>query len=260
MAQAQEDTVKDYLLTHEPQLLAKKPIPFPDAGQLRAWLDDPVIAGILPARIRPPLHSSRRISEDSFATRSYFENGGKAPPDGLRYWSSYTAQGDLQRGQIELKFPGARQSRMLETFVSGQPGSDGMTLVLTDRNGQTHNLAPLFSPGLEWKRVLVRIPPGAFTLLAKDDRNDAWLALSNPREVGVLSAWMQRFSDICLEYGLPLLAGCAAGLLTLALFGIPERLGRHRFFRFLVLLLGGLSSGMLLFRSAESRRGTPSST
>jgi hypothetical protein len=225
----QEATVKAYLESHDASLLTERPIPFPDAAELKTWLDDPVLAAIMPARLRPALHSSRQMSGDGFGTRSYFRNGGISPPDGLHYWSSYGFDvGPTQRAQMELKFGGANKPRWLEIFVSGEPGAKNMALELTDKNGQVHNLAPFFDPGMEWKSELVKIPPGSFTLSAKDDSDTAWLAFSNPREVGWLSTWVERISGVILEWIVPGVMALIAAWLALFWIGPPEGLNRSK--------------------------------
>jgi hypothetical protein len=238
LASQQEATVKAYLESHDEKLLSERPIPFPEAIPLKGWLDDPTLADIMPSRLRPALHSSREITGDGFSTRSYFRNGGIAPPDNPHYWSSYGPElGVAQRSQIELKFGGTNKARWLEVFVSGEPSSQNMSLVLTDKNGRTHNLAPLFNPGIEWKSKLIKLPPGSFTLRAQDDSETAWLAFSNPREVGWLSASTERISALILEIVAPLLVACLMALLVLVMLDkLPSKAGT-----FLTLIFTGRS-------------------
>lgn len=221
----QEATVKAYLESHDEKLLGEKPIPFPEAALLKEWLDDTTLAEIMPTRLRPALHSSREMT--GFSTRSYFRNGGIAPPDNPHYWSSYGPDfGVAQRSQIELKFGGVNKTRWLEVFVSGEPAAQNMSLVLTDKNGRIHNLAPLFNPGMDWKSKLIKLPPGNFTLSAQDNSETAWLAFSNPREVGWLSATTERVAAFILEIVAPLLAACLMALLVLVMLGmLPSKVG-----------------------------------
>ncbi len=136
-------------------------------------------------------------------------------------------RGRPNASQIELKFGGVNKARWLEVFVSREPASGNMSLVLTDKNGHTQNLAPLFNPGMEWKSKLIKLPPGSFTLRAQDDSETAWLAFSNPREVGWLSATTERISAFILEVLAPLLAACLMALLVLrdALGKLPSKAG-----------------------------------
>jgi len=217
----QEATVKTYLESHDAGLLTTKPIPFPEAEPLKGWLDDPTLTAIMPARLRPVLRSSRQMTGDGFSSRSYFRNGGIAPPENPRYWSSYGPDlGLAQRSQIELKFGGASKTRWLEVYVSGEPSAQSMSLAITDKSGRTHNLAPFFNPGMAWKSQLIKIPAGSFVLQAKDDSATNWLAFSNPREVGWLSAAVERFSTFVLEWITPCVAACLVLPMVFALLGM----------------------------------------
>jgi hypothetical protein len=186
-------------------------------------LDDPTIASVLPTSLRAPLSSSREMTENAFFTRSYFELGGNPPPGQPRYWSSYGPEGTQHRGKMELTFPNANQSRWVEIFVAGSPNAPGMSIRLIDRQGRTQSLAGSGEPGNDWQSVVVKVPPGKFTVQVQDDSPDHWLAVTNPREVGPLSHFLGTFIGAAKSGGgamftLPLTAALAATLWLMTLF------------------------------------------
>jgi hypothetical protein len=97
---------------------------------------------------------------------------------------------------MEMKFQGAKHPRWLEFFVAGAPNADGMSLLLTDKNSPQRPLAPHHGTDAKWESVLVKMPPGTFSITAKDHSADQWLALSNPREVGLLSYYLGEFLQL----------------------------------------------------------------
>ncbi len=163
---------------------------------LSTYLDDPLIVDLLPTSQRLPLSSSRHMTDNSFFSRSYFEEGGSPTPGHLRYWSTYGPLGNAQTGEMEMKFQGAKRTRWLEFFVGGAPNADGMSLLFADKNSSPRPLAPHHGTDAKWESVLVKIPPGGFSIIAQDHSPDQWLALSNPREVGLLSHYLGEFLQL----------------------------------------------------------------
>lgn len=212
---AQRTMLKNYLESRDPQSLIAETNSYPAATEFHTYLDETSVTNLLPTSLQPPLGSSREASDNAFFTRSFFAKGGKPAPGQQRYWSSYGPEGTAHRGKMELTFAGAPRNRWLEFFVSGLPHAPGMSLELTDKNGHSQTLAPSGNPGAEWSSVLVKVPPGKFAVKMQDDSATEWLAMTNPREVGPLSRFVERLigldesSDIHW-ISIPLLAAAAA--------------------------------------------------
>jgi hypothetical protein len=184
----QEKNIRAYVATGDPIHLAGTPveeIPYPSRERLRMLLDTPAIAAVLPTKLRRALEPSEtRAPSPGFVANGYYP--AIPPRDSERVWGSYGAQGDATRGEIELKFAAARQTRSIKLSFAGYPARKDMTFVLIDSAGERHDLGGR-NAGERWRSLYLTLPPGPFSVLARDDSDKAWFAFAAPREVGPLS-------------------------------------------------------------------------
>jgi hypothetical protein len=162
------------------------------ANQLSLYLSDPAIRRILPASIRRPLHVlwPTAASKGAFADHAYpTALAGLADPEAF---GSYAASGSAT-GRIESDWIPRPRLPFLQFRVAGSPDTPGMSLKLVTQSGETVDVGAAHASPVEWTMTQVPAPRTPFRIVAEDTNPSAWLAFSDPREMGWLSyyaAWL----------------------------------------------------------------------
>jgi hypothetical protein len=160
---------------------------------LQKFLDDPATSALVPSAIRPPIAWTVK------SNTGFFENGFESPsmkPHGDEsVWGSYGPNGGTEQGEIRLSISSALRSPWLRFYVSGFPRRKGMQLSLVDSKHHTHRIIVENNPRDQWQPVVMKVPLGESELRLKDENPTVWMAITAPREIGVLSIAQQKLND-----------------------------------------------------------------
>ena len=196
-AAAQQVNTRAYVLTGDIGCLENKPpehVPFPNSAKLVALLDDPVIRGILPQVIAPPLTATGFVGEP----RDVFVAGGVGP--GLPLcdvptWGSHGSGGPEGTGTVALAFEGPQRGHAVEVPVAVGGSGDGIAIEV-EQDGERR---PVPVPALRggWAPVRLEVGRRPFTLHLADRSPTAWVAVAAPVAEGrfdrhvprILGAW-----------------------------------------------------------------------
>lgn len=185
---AAEDTVRNYVLTHDAaQLLDKQhPLTHPARAVVRDLLDDDAIRAVLPAEVREPLHIT--IEEhDGFRPNGYSPD--TVNPAYEQAWGSFDQNGldDVRRLRT-----GVIQPRLsyLRIEVTGHLDNRTTIGVVDAERGGSIRLHAHYRFGPQWSFGRVRAAK-RMTLAADDTSTRGWLAFREPREVGRWSAYAE---------------------------------------------------------------------
>ncbi len=176
---AQEENLRRYLATNDPQHLAGKTfpdLPYPDSNVLLQRLSSPALRSILPPSIRPALH----LSPSSITANDVPASLLPSPfPIALSTHSSPAPVHWRSDPQPDSTLP------ILRLRIAGDLGNPDAQLLLSARTrATTLELQPDSTPGERWKNITVFRPRGIWWLEASDDDPSAWLAISDPVELG----------------------------------------------------------------------------
>ncbi len=209
---AHASNVRHFIVTGDlDALLSKRPLqelPYPDPRSLGDALQIPYVRRILPAAVRAPVHvEAQSVTNDTFAPDGAYK---MTPRDPLaRFWGSYTAQGEPATGRFEST-PLARCSTggYLRFDVAGDLTARRQYLAVKDLGSDHERHVPAPRPnGDNWVPARVPCPPGAYSIVAVDSRNDHWFAFREPVEEGRVSPlveWMIASSPQALIVALAL--------------------------------------------------------
>ncbi len=189
---SQEENLRRYLSTNDPQHLAGKTfpdLPYPDSNVLLQRLSSPALRALLPPSIRPPIDLSPSITS---------AHGGAVPPPrnvpasllpspfpiAFSTHSSPNAVHWRSDPQPDSTLP------ILRLRIAGDLGKPDAQLLLSAHTRSTAlELHPDSPPGERWKNITVFRPRGVWWLEASDDDLSAWFAISHPVELGRLT-WL----------------------------------------------------------------------
>jgi len=223
------ENVRNYMATGDEAYLDHEEIPYPDKGSFLARLRTPPLRDLLPASVRDPLllTSSRdggfvRLdSRHKQGARPPRDDGsatglppGCPPPSNAVFWSSFGRGRQSGAGEWDsLSLPPPRAG-WLKFEVAGHPDEKGSEIEIRDAaTGRIlASVVPDRTPGNSWRSAYVRSPTRPFTVVANDANPKAWVAFSQPVEMGTLSHFAWR----CVKNGL-LLAEISVGA-ALAMF------------------------------------------
>jgi hypothetical protein len=184
-----EENVRAYVATRDfEHLLAGSP--YPDAGRMAAYLDDPTIRKILPAIVRPALPIEiRQETGHAFVAKGYPTELDTPPYE--RSWGSYSQSGREARGSFESQsFHSA--SPYLQFEVAGNVRGE-MSLSLRDEEtGREMRINSKARLNENWRSAIVSVPGGKVHIVANDDSAKKWFAFREPRELGRFSYYAQR--------------------------------------------------------------------
>ena len=214
----QEENLRRYLATNDPQHLAGKPfpdIPYPDSNVLVQRLSSPAVRNLLPPSIRKPVDLTSgstdtpsvvppsllpspfpiAVSTYSLSTAEPFTWQSATQPDSTLPFLRFRVAGDLGR-------PDTRLALSVQTRTAEIP------------------VVPDSVPGERWKNVTVLRPAGPWWIAANDSDADAWFAVAQPVELGRLT-WL---AEKLLKHHLAL---AAIGLVFLLLGIVLHLLSRR---------------------------------
>ena len=183
----QEDNLRRYLATNDPQHLAGKTfpdLPYPDSNVLVDRLSSPALRSLLPPSIRRPIALSSdsavaprsvppallpspfpiALSTHSFTTAESFSWQSATQPDSTLPFLRFRLAGDLGRPHPRLAL--SLQTRAAEVLI-----------------------VPDSAAGERWKNVTVLRPDGPWWIAASDSDPDAWFSFAEPVELGRLT-WL----------------------------------------------------------------------
>lgn len=214
----QEENLRRYLATNDPQHLAGKPfpdIPYPDSNVLVQRLSSPAVRNLLPPSIRKPVDLTSgstdtpsvvppsllpspfpiAVSTYSLSTAEPFTWQSATQPDSTLPFLRFRVAGDLGR-------PDTRLALSVQTRTAEIP------------------VVPDSVPGERWKNVTVLRPAGPWWIAANDSDANAWFAVAQPVELGRLT-WL---AEKLLKHHLAL---AAIGLVFLLLGIVLHLLSRR---------------------------------
>lgn len=198
MMHREEENVRGYVRSGNAQryldLRPELDLPYPDKARLQAFLDDPVIRGILPAKVRPRLHLDVVTAGSGVAAGPFVQSGADPKagfPSYETVWGSYAAEGNGAQGQWRGLLESAPLLPYLQVDISGHLGEPDLGLELHDESsGRTRALYPGRSAGQRWQTNIIRSPGKHRLFVVATDQNPAkWFAFTEPVEVGRLSYW-----------------------------------------------------------------------
>jgi hypothetical protein len=219
--------VRNYLATGDEAYLRPNEIPYPGTGKFLTRLGAPFLRAALPVSVRDPLplagpSAGGFVRCDSRRYEAAQEPGlpPECPPlTNAIFWSSYGAGQTAAAGGWESRPLPPSKAGWLKFELAGQPAANGSSLEIRDAGtGRIMaSVLPDRTPGNSWRSAYVRAPDRPFIVAARAPGRAAWLAFSQPVEMGALShaAWR------CVKNGLLLAeisAGAALALLLLRLF------------------------------------------
>ena len=226
--------VRNYLATGDEAYLRHSEIPYPGTDLFLKRLLVPSLQAALPASVRAPLplagpvsggfvrYDSRRYEAAQRSSRAAEPTPGLPPGcpplSNAVFWGSHGPGGTASWESLPLPRP---QTGWLKFELAGHPAEDGTSLELKDAStGRIlASVVPDKAPGNSWRSAYVRAPDRPFVVAAHGGDSAAWMAFSQPVEMGPLSHFAWR----CVKNGL-LIAGCAASAaLALLSFNLLRR-------------------------------------
>ena len=234
-----EEHVRDYLATGDAANFDVGDIPYPGKNDLIERLSHQSLRAILPPVVRPPLPIKAATGPRGFTVSDAlprYQPGDKGPmPLGRRYWSTFGRPRNAGAAEWESEPFALRSPALLQFRVAGATAGPGVALEVRDARTDL-----IFRPvalgtesGESWRTTYVQLPPGNYYLSARDNDPQAWLAFTQPVEIGRLSYWTPRL----LRQG-PVLMLAAVGLALLA------------------LILGDRGAGAFAAAAAEGAKGS----
>jgi len=205
-----------YLNTGDPAELTGHPfrhVPFPHIKTFKDILKKMSEADTLPSSLQPQpdLQWNPEIAESDRLKSAFIRNGANVEVDGVIGLDHYgePAYGSFKPEQGGESATGTFESatvRITRSFAEisymGDIDGAGMSLMFKDiDNGE---LYPVKSAVYKsqytlrpnngvWKKSLLKIPRGYYTIVATDNNNESWFAFASPRSVGRLSYYSQQF-------------------------------------------------------------------
>ena len=226
----QQENLRRYLATHDPQHLAGKSfpdLPYPDSNVLLQRLSSPALRSLLPPSIRAPLDLS---------PTSTLTDGGAVPPP--RNAPPRTVPPSLLPSPFPIAlstfsltssdpftWQSATQPDSTLPFVrfrlAGDLGRPETRLALSIQTRTADiPIVPDSVPGERWKNVTILRPDGPWWIAVNDSDPDAWFAVAEPVELGRLT-WL---AEKILKHHF---AFAAAGLVFLLLGIVLHLLSRR---------------------------------
>jgi hypothetical protein len=175
-------SVRDYLATREPSFFTKTPwseLPYPSAEHLAGLLDKPILRGMLPSSVRPPL----AIVADSAGNQGFAEyhSGGPLSPAplALNAWLTPPREGAASSDRFSSELVVVEHHRV-GLFVATNAPHDDVHLRLIDEKGLGYEpLENDFLAGPKWKRLNFYVPLGRYRLEVSHT-GTGWFAFTQP--------------------------------------------------------------------------------
>ena len=224
--------VRNYLATGDEAFLHHSEIPYPGADSLLQRIGVPSLRAALPVSVRDPLPlagpgsggfvlcDSRRKESEQLKPPAVGPVPGlppECPPlSNAVFWGSYAPERTAAPGSWESRPLPRPLAGWLKFEIAGHPARDGSRLEIKDAStgGILATVMPDKTPGNSWRSAYVRAPARPFVVAVREVGPDAWIAFSQPVEMGALShaAWR------CVKNGLLLAELSAAAALALLAF------------------------------------------
>ncbi|MBE2215908.1 MAG: hypothetical protein IAE82_18695 [Opitutaceae bacterium] len=188
-----EQHTRAYLLTGDPSWLKEGHIPYPNAYDLRKFLDHDEIRRVLPASVRAPIAVPGMAAPDG----GFVVPGLPAAVGTLTGWpmvGTFAVDGAATTATWQSgPLPQSRFSRWLLPTVSETPNASGLQVEILEGPAtrpivlSAANDPRLPHPG--WNLAVVAAPGAGALLRARDASPDAWLAVGAPVEMAPGSYW-----------------------------------------------------------------------
>lgn len=223
-AQAQEENVRNYVLTGDKHHLKGKPfwhVPHPVADHLATVLDNPSVRAILPRNINAPLRGS--IKESNLETAGLVDGYGPETPSPVGpAWGTYGAAGGATTAAVSIEFPANHAAYYVQIPVAGEWSADGITAEIECGDARVP-LRAVQASNESWGVATAVVRGHPFVVHVIDSSPAAWVAVGSPIAAGRWDGWVDQ---MLARWDLFVIAGSvmAVAWLTLVSLAPSERL------------------------------------
>ena len=181
----QASNLRNYLYTGNRDLFKSQPyfhIPYPSAERLIMLLDNPNMRNMLPSELLSSV-KPKNIENKGFRLDGYYPT--TPSEEGIVAWGSYGVhKRDLVKGQLRWEFNPIDRGHYLQLSVAGYPTREGMGIKILNDSSNTKFVDFPKNPREKWETYTFKTPDKAFSIIAEDQSESTWLALTYPHPVG----------------------------------------------------------------------------